>query len=506
MESESAAHDQQPLPQNQDSPGSTSLWRSRVRSCFSVSVSLSSALWTRRQDQGRNQEEISQWLSHYCLQKSRVRSHVLFYSFFCGFVIFFFNSLHPLDQSSAQQSSARPFVTEAVFNSTWESELSTSLASLASLKPVTSMIMAMASTFKAAQDAAAVSGDRPHAQDDVIMLSADPVLTVNSQDQEALDAAHVRTEIAMSNLTISSHSAPASLVSYAVPASLPSKGWTCVVCQIMSSSSHQASRQQVRHLTSRGSWRPRTSAIGSSSMMQNSSSISSIMCFKFLASRSQVTNSSGNSTRVFKTRYITWSTSQWLTASVMDHQHHQQTSPLSTQSCQGSWSMVIFSTSKKRTLQGSNPSIFISKHLVTSGFLASWTRFRSRDHSHRFLDQVEVQVSSCQLMFSTMSWCQCQTDSWVRHFHSSFITAQHASTSDFTRSWSSIILIFVNVFCRHHLVKRWSLSTASWTLKQWSYDLILKVLINWHQCHQIHCQQFQAQDQQHHQDQVSLSN
>ena len=45
------------------------------------------------------------------------------------------------------------------------------------------------------------------------------------------------------------------------------RGWTCVICQRMSSISHQASRHQVRHLTSRGSWRPRISAFGSSSMM-----------------------------------------------------------------------------------------------------------------------------------------------------------------------------------------------------------------------------------------------
>ena len=85
---DSVAHDQQhpPPPQNQES---TSQWRSWVRSCFSVSVSLSSLSWRRRQDQGRNQEnheEINQRLSHLYLRVSRVMSYVLFYSFFCGFV------------------------------------------------------------------------------------------------------------------------------------------------------------------------------------------------------------------------------------------------------------------------------------------------------------------------------------------------------------------------------------------------------------------------------------
>ena len=76
------------LPQNQES---TSQWRSWVSSCFSVSVSLSSLSWRRRQDQGRNQEnheEINQRLSHLYLRVSRVMSYVLFYSFFCGFCHF----------------------------------------------------------------------------------------------------------------------------------------------------------------------------------------------------------------------------------------------------------------------------------------------------------------------------------------------------------------------------------------------------------------------------------
>ena len=57
-DSESVAHGQQPPPppQNQESQESTSQWRSWIRSRFSVSASLSSLSWRRRQDQGRNQE------------------------------------------------------------------------------------------------------------------------------------------------------------------------------------------------------------------------------------------------------------------------------------------------------------------------------------------------------------------------------------------------------------------------------------------------------------------
>ena len=113
--SDSGVHGQRHVPpQNHES---TSQWSSWIRSCFSVSVSLSSLSWRRRQDQGRNQEnqeEINQRLSHLYLRASRVMSYVLFYSVFCSFVIFLFNSLHPSNQPSVQKSSAQPFVTEAV--------------------------------------------------------------------------------------------------------------------------------------------------------------------------------------------------------------------------------------------------------------------------------------------------------------------------------------------------------------------------------------------------------
>ena len=51
------------------------------------------------------------------------------------------------------------------------------------------------------------------------MLSADPILVVNSRDQASLESAEVRTEPAMSGLTISGASAPDSLVKYVVMAS-----------------------------------------------------------------------------------------------------------------------------------------------------------------------------------------------------------------------------------------------------------------------------------------------
>ena len=64
------------------------------------------------------------------------------------------------------------------------------------------------------------------------------------------------------------------------------RGWTCVICQRMSRCSHQASSHQATRSTSSSSWTLKLSVIGSSSMMQSSSSGISIMFFKFLVSRS----------------------------------------------------------------------------------------------------------------------------------------------------------------------------------------------------------------------------
>ena len=114
-DSDSVAHDQQhPPPQNQES----SQWRSWVRSCFSVSVSLSSLSWRRRQDQGRTQENHEEINPRQSLS-SGIKNHVICLVLFIllGFVIFLFNSLHPSNHSSVQKSSAQPFVTEAVLDS-----------------------------------------------------------------------------------------------------------------------------------------------------------------------------------------------------------------------------------------------------------------------------------------------------------------------------------------------------------------------------------------------------
>ena len=328
--------------------------------------------------------------------------YVLFYSFFCGYVIFLFNSLHPSDQSSVQKSSAQPFVTGAVFDSISESEQSASLASLASLKSIASVIMAgMASAFQAAQDAAAISADHPGAQDDVSMLSADPILIVNSQDRDTLVAAHVRTEIAMSNLTISGHSAPDS-------SSMPSwphchhRGWTCVICQRMASTSHQASREQVRHLTSRGSWRPRISAIGSSSTMQSSSSINSIMCFRSLESRKLHQSLQDSKNHMI---YLT-------VAHCIRHG-----SPASSADFTIVYTIMsgIMVEGHLQHFEEGNLSGMKSLNLKQQALghlrLSSLTDEIQIMRSLTSLDQVVVQASSCQVMLSTMNQCQYVIDS-----------------------------------------------------------------------------------------------
>ena len=63
----------------------------------------------------------------------------------------------------------------------------------------------------------------PQPSDDVVMVSADPILIVHAQDQPAIESAEIRTEIAISGLTVSGSSAPGSLVKYAIMASFPSE-------------------------------------------------------------------------------------------------------------------------------------------------------------------------------------------------------------------------------------------------------------------------------------------
>ena len=250
-DSDSSVHGQLHVPpQNHES---TSQWSSWIRSCFSVSVSLRSVSW-RRQGQERNQENqehqegINQRLSHLYLSASRIMSYVLFYSIFCSFVIFLFNSLHPSNQPSVQKSSAQPFVTEAVLDSISESELTAS-ASLASLQSatsaITSVIMAMSAAIKSAHDAASSLIGHPQPSEDVVMVSADPILimtlsTVKINQPSRLQRSGQRSQCQGSRSAV--HQLPDHWSSMPSWHHFHQRGWTCVICQRMSSCSHQASR------------------------------------------------------------------------------------------------------------------------------------------------------------------------------------------------------------------------------------------------------------------------
>ena len=78
-DSDSVAHDQQPPPpQNHDSRESTSQWRSWIRSCFSVSGSLSSLSWRRKAGSRKEPGESRRYQSTTITSSSSgIKSHVI---------------------------------------------------------------------------------------------------------------------------------------------------------------------------------------------------------------------------------------------------------------------------------------------------------------------------------------------------------------------------------------------------------------------------------------------
>ena len=112
---------------------------------------------------------------------------------------------------------------------------------------------------------------KPHQQwpviltEDVVMVSADPILIVNSHDQPTTKTAEIRNDIAMSGLTVSGSSAPGSLVKYAIMASLPSERMD--MCHLSDDVKLFASKfddqtSQVTCSTSSSSWTHKLSVIG----------------------------------------------------------------------------------------------------------------------------------------------------------------------------------------------------------------------------------------------------
>ena len=117
MESDSVAHDQQCSSESRisriDEP--VEVMHQVMLQCVSVTeLSFMEKKARSRKDSGRDQSTTITSLS------SGIMSHVIWLVLFIRFVIFLFNSLHASDQSSAQKSSAQPFVTDAVFDSNSE--------------------------------------------------------------------------------------------------------------------------------------------------------------------------------------------------------------------------------------------------------------------------------------------------------------------------------------------------------------------------------------------------
>ena len=413
---------------------------------FSVSVSLSSLSWRRRQDQRRNQEnqeEITQRQSHLNLLVSRVMSYVWSCSFFCSFVIFLFNLLHPSDQSSVEKSSAQPFVTEAIFDATSESELSSSVASLALLKQITSavtsviMSMAAAGAVKAAQEAAASALDHPEVSDDVVMLSEDPILIVNSQDQASLKSAAVRTKSGQSSQCQGSPSAELQLLihwsslKYVVMTSLPSPRMDTyhlsedvkLFASDFKTSGDTLDFKRFMETKNQRFWVILNDAEFKLYQQHHSLQVPRVKDSAHLLNWKL--HQSLQDT-IYHMIYLT-------VAHCIRHGSPASSPDLATVYTIASGVMLDghLQHLRKRISVGSSLSTSGSKLVVASSCQASWMRCRSRCHSHLFSDQVEVQVSSCQVTFPTMSQCQYQIDSSVRCSAISFLIAQLASTNEF---------------------------------------------------------------------------
>ena len=360
-------------------------------------------------------------------------SYVLFYSVFCDFVIFLFNSLHPSNQSSVQKSSAQPFVTEAVLDSISESELTAS-ASLASLQSVTSaitsVIMAMSAAIRSAHEAASSALAHPQASDDVVMVSADPVLIVNGQDQPAIESAEIRTEIAMSGITVSSTSDPSpSLAKYAIMASLPSERMDMchlsddvkMFASCFKSASDTFDFKQFMDSKAQRHW-----------FILNEAEFK-LWQQHHVLQVPRVKEPSGG-------HILNWKLHQSLqdaiyhmiyltVAHCVRHGSLASSADLSAtySLCQGSCYQVTFSSLRKRICSGSSPSTSCQVHLVICASQRSWIRFRSSELSPRCWAAQDHHQDSWHLMSSTMNQSASATSMSAHLSAVSSVTGQRGS-------------------------------------------------------------------------------
>ena len=358
----------------------------------------------------------------------------------------------------------------------------------------------MAAAIKSAQNAAASAINHPQPSEDVVMVSADPILIVNSHDQPAIESAEIRTEIAMSGLTISGPSAPDSFVKYAIMASLPSPRMD--VCHLSEDVKLFASNfktsgdtfdfKQFMDSKAQRNW-----------LILNDAEFK-LFNYHHVLQVPRLKESGG--------RLLNWKIHQ----SLHDAIYH-----------------MIYLTVAHCIRHGSPPSSsdLTTVYTIVSGVMLEGhlQHFEEEDlygikslnlKSHApghlrlssFMDQIQIMRAFTPLlgssggpselmaghMSSTMSQCQYQIDMSANHSAASSVIVRQGSTSEFIRSCVSITLTCSQCSFKVHLVKRWSSSTRSQSSRSSHHSmsrlssshLILKVLIRWHHNH---CQQVQHQ-------------
>ena len=329
------------------------------------------------------------------------------------------------------------------------------------------------SAIKAAQDASSASATQPsQVQEDVIVLSAGPIMVINTQDQEAAMSALLlllRTEVALSELQVSSHGDEDSIVKFALRSCLPNSRMD--MCHLS---------EDVKYFVSSfkgsgGSFDFKEAHRFFSGLMLGSSSFDSIMCLKFLESKGQVTASLGSSISVWKEVIY------HMTYLTVSHGIRHQVAQLATAN----------SNSQLKDM-------FDCRH--------SWMTFWF-SRVNFYWDWVVEPQSSCRITFNFASQCQSQIGTSAGLSHSLSITGQRTWTKkSFVHASLSPTpfqhLLSVNIRLRHGTQNKASQSSRSnhhsmWS--QWSSHRTLMVWIRWHQaqCHQ---------NVQDHQDQTSMSN
>ena len=298
----------------------------------------------------------------------------------------------------------------------------------------------MASALKAAQDASAASpAQQSQAQEDVVMLSAEPIMVTNSQDQEAAESALFRTEVALSEEPImvtnsqDQEAAESALLHTEVALSerkVSSHDDGDSVVKLALKSRLANSRMDVSRLSDdvkyfmpgfessggsldlRGSSQHLRIDIGSSSMMLSSSSFSSIMCFRFLESKTQLmasTEASSESGRFNLSHDLPHCGSQRLPWFNIRESHHQQHDHPRSHARWSSWSLGTWRVVRHQVAQLASTRSGTSSSVIIHG----WDRDLQESNSSFREHQVGPQCS-CRIMFYSMSvsiWDRYVTES-----------------------------------------------------------------------------------------------